>query len=201
MKFLTAEFVKSCVTFDQFPADRWPEVACIGRSNVGKSSLINALLNRRALAKVSGTPGKTRLLNFFRIVTADPVIRTFYIVDLPGYGFAKVAQSVRMQWGPMIERYFTGRPELQGALLLIDSRRVQSQDQTTYAWLRNLDLPVVVVATKVDKLSQGERRQSLGTIRHALQLPETVPLLSYSAVTREGTDELRRVIRDLLLSK
>jgi GTP-binding protein len=201
MKILAAEFVKSCATSDQFPADRLPEVACIGRSNVGKSSLINAWLNRRDLAKVSGTPGKTRLLNFFRIVTADPVIGTFYIVDLPGYGFAKVAKSVRMQWGPMIERYLTGRPQLRGGLLLIDSRRIQSQDVSTYAWLRALGLRVVVVATKVDKLNQGERRQNLDAIRQTLQLPETVPLLAYSAVKREGTDELRRVIRDLLLSK
>ena len=201
MKILAAEFVKSCATSDQFPADRLPEVACIGRSNVGKSSLINAWLNRRDLAKVSGTPGKTRLLNFFRIVTADPVIGTFYIVDLPGYGFAKVAKSVRVQWGPMIERYLTRRPELRGGLLLIDSRRIQSQDVWTYAWLRALGLRVVVVATKVDKLNQGERRQNLDAIRQTLQLPETVPLLPYSAIKREGIDELRRVIRDLLLSK
>jgi GTP-binding protein len=201
VKIITADFVTSCVSLEQFPLDGIPELACVGRSNVGKSSLINALLGRNGLAKVSGTPGKTRLLNVFRVSTADAVVKSFYLVDLPGYGFAKVSKSVRAQWGPMIERYLTGRSELCGVLLLVDARRVQAQDVMTYGWFESLGVRLVVVATKIDKLTRGARRKSLEAIRKTLQLPATVPLVSYSSVTREGSDELRGLIRELIIEK
>jgi GTP-binding protein len=201
VKIITAEFVTSCVSPDQFPLDRIPELACVGRSNVGKSSLINALLSRNGLAKVSGTPGKTRLLNVFRVSTADAAVKSFYLVDLPGYGFAKVSKSVRAQWGPMIERYLKGRSELCGVLLLVDARRVQAQDVMTYGWLESLGIRLVVVATKIDKLTLGARRKSLDAIRETLHLPTTIPLVSYSSVTREGSDELRGLIRGMILAK
>ncbi|MGH7232542.1 MAG: ribosome biogenesis GTP-binding protein YihA/YsxC [Nitrospiraceae bacterium] len=201
MKILTAEFVKSCVSADQFPCDRLPELACVGRSNVGKSSLINALLSRKALAKVSGTPGKTRLLNFYRVATADPTLRRFSLVDLPGYGYAKVAKSVREEWGPMIEQYLTGRPELCGIVQLVDARGAQRQDETTWLWLNGLGFRPIVVATKIDKLGRAERVRCLAAIRQALQLPDAVPLVPYSSVTREGRDELWTAIREMLLSK
>src|SRR5262245_66481171 len=105
MKILAADFIKSCVVPEQFPADRLPEIAVAGRSNVGKSSLINSLLHRRGLAKVSRTPGKTRAINLFLVSTSSPSLPRFYLVDLPGYGFAKVSKSVRAQWGPLIESY------------------------------------------------------------------------------------------------
>ena len=136
MKILSAEFIKSCAKPEQFPHDGLPEVAFVGRSNVGKSSLLNSLLHRRKLAKVSRTPGKTCTANFFRLIAGDPVLKRFSWVDLPGYGYAKVAKSVQAQWGPMIEGYLTERPELMGVLLLVDARGVERHDVTTFAWLR-----------------------------------------------------------------
>jgi len=198
MKILHAEFIKSCEKSEQFPHDGLPEVAFVGRSNVGKSSLLNSLLHRRRLAKVSRTPGKTCTANFFRVTTSDPLLKHFYWVDLPGYGYAKVAKSVQAQWGPMIEEYLTDRQELGGVLLLVDARGVERHDGTTVEWLRRLGLRVVVVATKVDKLSRAERRGSLVAIRESLNVPEGTDLIPYSSVTHEGRDELWRAIRTLL---
>ena len=200
MKILSAEFIKSCEKPEQFPRDGLPEVAFVGRSNVGKSSLLNSLLHRRKLAKVSRTPGKTCTANFFRLTAGDALLKRFSWVDLPGYGYAKVAKSVQAQWGPMIEGYLTERPELMGVLLLVDARGVERHDVTTFAWLRALGLRVVVVATKVDKLSRAERRGSLVAIRDSLNVPEGTELISYSSVTHEGRDELWRAIRGLLES-
>lgn len=198
MKILSAEFMKSCTSPDQFPRDRLPEVACVGRSNVGKSSLINSLLNRKGLAKVSGTPGKTRVLNFFRVSTSEPVLKHFYLVDLPGYGYAKVSRSVREEWGPMIERYLSGRSELRSVIMLVDARGTQRLDETTFAWLTGLGLSPIVVATKIDKLNQSQRAKNLAAIRESLGLPNTVPLIPYSSVTREGVNELWKAIREML---
>lgn len=201
MKILSAEFVKSCESPEQFPLDRLPEMAFVGRSNVGKSSLINSLLQRKGLAKVSSTPGKTRLINFFRVASSDPQLRQFYIVDLPGYGYAKVAKSVRAQWGPMIERYLTTRSELRGVVMLVDARGAERHDGTTFAWLQEIGRSPVVVATKVDKRTRGDRRSGEAGVRDALALPTTSELLAYSAVTNEGREELWAVIRDMLLAK
>jgi GTP-binding protein len=173
MRILSAEFVKSCRTPDQFPkGGQLPEVAVVGRSNVGKSSLINSLLQRKGLAKVSGTPGKTRLINFFRVTTTDPQLRALFIVDLPGYGYAKVARSVREQWGPMIERYLTSRNTLGGVVQIVDVRGTEEQDRAAYDWLRELGREPCLVATKADKLRLGERRAGEAAIRSALGLPE-----------------------------
>lgn len=198
MKIISAEFVRSCESPEQFPQDRLPEIAFVGRSNVGKSSLINSLLNRKSLAKVSHTPGKTRILNFFRVTTTDPLLKSFYVVDLPGYGYAKVAKSVRAQWGPMIERYLRGRSTLRGVLLLVDVRRTEGPDTSTIEWLLELGQQPVVVATKLDKLSRATRRAHLDEIAAALNLPEETSLVPYSSVSHEGRDELWRVIRTML---
>ncbi len=198
MKILSAEFIKSCEKPEQFPRDGLSEVAFVGRSNVGKSSLLNSLLHRRGLAKVSRTPGKTCTANFFRVVTGDPLLKSFYWVDLPGYGYAKVAKSVQAQWGPMINGYLTERQELMGILLLVDARGVERHDVATFAWLRTLGLRVIVVATKVDKLSRAERRGSMVAIRGSLDVPGGTELILYSSVTHEGRDELWRAIRKLL---
>lgn len=198
MKILRAEFVKSCETTDQLPGERLPEVAFVGRSNVGKSSLINSLLHRRRLAKVSGTPGKTRCINYFRITTGDPNLRAFYLVDLPGYGYAKVAKSVRAQWGPMIQRYLTECGQLCGVVLLVDARGIEPHDVSTYAWLQEVGQAPLVVTTKTDKLGQSERRASEDGIREALGLPRAGTLIVYSSATHEGREELWNAIRDLL---
>lgn len=199
MHILAADFIKSCAAVEQLPDERLPEVACVGRSNVGKSSLLNSLLRRKGLAKVSGTPGKTRLLNVFRISTADPRLRRLSLVDLPGYGYARVPKSVRRHWAPLIEAYLAEREELRGVLLLVDARGPQPQDRDTAAWLRERDLPTVVVATKVDKLTRGERAAAFAAIRETLALPSDTPLIPYSALTHEGRDALWDAIRELLL--
>lgn|SRR5574341_550571 len=201
MKILSAQFIKSCETPDQFPQDRLPEVAVVGRSNVGKSSLINSLLQRKALAKVSGTPGKTRLVNFFRVSTADPQLRELYVVDLPGYGYAKVARSVRAQWGPMIERYLTSRGTLRGVVQIVDARGIESHDRTAYSWLQELGREPLLVATKVDKLSRSDRHASEAAIRTAFALSAAGKVLAYSSVTSEGRDALWRAIKAMLVPR
>src|SRR2546426_1014207 len=131
MKIVSTEFIRSCDGPEQFPDDRLPEVAFIGRSNVGKSSLINSLLQRKGLAKVSRTPGKTRLVNLFRITSDDPGLARFVVVDLPGYGYAKVSKALRAQWAPLIEQYLDGSEQLRVVVLLVESRVLSEQDRET----------------------------------------------------------------------
>ncbi|MDH4153083.1 MAG: ribosome biogenesis GTP-binding protein YihA/YsxC, partial [Nitrospira sp.] len=147
MKILAAEFIKSCVAPEQFPPGDLQEVAFVGRSNVGKSSLINSLLNRRDLAKVSRTPGKTQAVNIFLISTSDPHLSRFHLVDLPGYGFANVPKTVRIQWGPLMESYLRDRAALLRIVLLVDSRVVTEQDRQTMAWLRSIGHDPLVAVT------------------------------------------------------
>lgn len=198
MKVKAAEFIRSCVHRDQYPRESLPELTFVGRSNVGKSSLINSLLNRKALAKVSTTPGKTRTVNFFRVTPSAPSLQDFYLVDLPGYGYAKASKSVREQWPPMIEQHFTSRKELCGVILLIDARRIEPHDVTTHAWLQHIGYHPVVVATKVDKLSRAERVASRTRIQQALTLPDTASLLAYSSRTHEGRLELWQALGNLI---
>ncbi|MFQ5932346.1 MAG: ribosome biogenesis GTP-binding protein YihA/YsxC [Nitrospiraceae bacterium] len=199
-KIFSAQFIRSCRQPEQFPRDRLPEVAFVGRSNVGKSSLINSLLQWKRLAKVSRTPGKTRSINFFRVSTADPLVRHFYVVDFPGYGYAKVAKSVRAQWGPIIERYLRTRSELLGVLLLVDSRGVSPLDKETWEWLRALGLGPVLVATKIDKLTRSERRGSLTMIREIFDVTGDEALIPYSSVTHDGREELWQAIRQMFVT-
>jgi GTP-binding protein len=195
MKILTAEFIKSCRTPEQFPADRLLEIAFVGRSNVGKSSLINSLLHRRSLAKVSKTPGKTQAVNFFLITTSDPSASRFYLVDLPGYGYAKVAKSVRAAWGPLLEGYVAESARLKAVVLLVESRVIAPQDIMTVEWLQAIGRPVIMALTKVDKLRRNERRGALERARSALGLGADIPIVPYSAETHEGRDALWGAIR------
>ena len=197
MKIYSAEFIRSCVTPEQFPPGDLPEIAFVGRSNVGKSSLINSLLNRRELAKVSRTPGKTRAVNLFLISTSDPDLPKFYLVDLPGYGFAKVARSIRAQWAPLIDAYLQGRDSLLGVVLLVESRVVTDQDRQTVAWLRSIGRNPVVVATKADKLKSGERERVLRQTHLDLGLGEGEMLIPYSSVTGDGRNRVWGALRDL----
>ncbi len=197
MKILAAEFIKNCLSPEQFPSGNLPEIAFVGRSNVGKSSLINSLLNRRDLAKVSRTPGKTRTVNLFLISTSDPDLSQFYLVDLPGYGFAKVSKSIRAQWAPLIESYLTGRPSLLGVVLLVESRLVTDQDRQTIAWLRSIGRNPLVVATKADKLKPSERVRTLRQTHLDLGLVEGEMLIPYSSMTGDGRDRVWGALRDL----
>jgi len=196
MKILKAEFIKSCVAPEQFPTGEYPEVAFVGRSNVGKSSLINSLLSRRDLAKVSRTPGKTRAVNVFAVSTTDTELSQFYLVDLPGYGFAKISKSVRAQWAPLIEDYFINRTSLLGVVVLVESRVVTEQDQQTLEWLCSIGHRPIVVATKVDKLKPSERVRTLRQVCTELGLPAAENLIPYSSMTGEGKDRLWGVLRD-----
>jgi GTP-binding protein len=197
VKLLSAEFIKSCTDAEDLPRDCAPEVAIVGRSNVGKSSLINSLLHRKRLAKVSGTPGKTRLLNIIRVTTDAPGSKTLYLVDLPGYGYAKVAKSMRLEWGAMIERYLTDRDQLRGVLVLVDIRRAELQDRGTLEWLRRLGREPVVIVTKADKLTRGQRQGRLKEIREALNVTQE-ELITYSSETHEGRDEVWQAILRLV---
>ena len=190
MKILNAEFIRSCLSAEQLPAGAIPEFAFAGRSNVGKSSLINALLQRKGLAKVSRTPGKTRALNLFAVSTDDPAMPRCHIVDLPGYGFAKVSKTVRAQWAPMIEDYLASREQLLTVVLLIESRVPREQDGETIAWLTSIGRPPIVVATKVDKLKASERVRALRSLGDALAIHDRETLILFSSVTGEGRDRL-----------
>lgn len=184
------------VDMDQLPTDQLPEVAIVGRSNVGKSSLINRLANRKNLAKSSSTPGKTRTINFYCFN------RSWYLVDLPGYGFAKVSRREKAGWGKMIEKYLSGRKTLRGVILLVDIRHSPSvDDRTMKDWLEHHQIPFMVVATKADKLSRSARQKNLAMIRRELQLPMEQPPLGFSAVSGEGLEELLQALREITESE
>jgi GTP-binding protein len=185
MRITSAEFVTSAVTPAQYPADLGPEIAFVGRSNVGKSSLINTLLNRRGLAKTSSTPGKTRTINFFR------VNGKLGFIDLPGYGFAHVSRAERAGWGPMVEQLFRLRQMLQGVVHLIDVRHPPTaDDRQTRAWLLQWNRPLLVVATKADKISRSQRPKHVKQIAEALSLTEEQTLALFSAQTGEGREKI-----------
>ncbi len=163
MKIQTTEFITSAANRGGWPPAAIPEVAIAGRSNAGKSSLINALTGRKKLAKTSTTPGKTQLVNFFRINDS------FLLADLPGYGYARVPLAVKRTWRPMIEEYLNGRESLRGVLVLIDARRgAKEMDLELLEWLALADLPAGLVLTKVDKLKRGERRAAADALTKTL---------------------------------
>lgn len=166
-------------------------MALAGRSNVGKSSLLNALTGRKKIARVSNTPGRTRLLNFFLVNGA------FHLVDLPGYGFARVPPEVRRQWGRMIEQYLTRRKPLRGVILLVDVRhKPTADDRQMLQWLRHYGIPFAVVATKADKLSRSRALQNLKTVQTELDLSGGQPPVLFSALTGQGRDEVLQVIEN-----
>lgn len=192
MKIQSAIFEKSAAKPEDYPAAALPEIAFAGRSNVGKSSLINTLVNRRNLVKTSATPGKTRLINFF------PVNGAFCFVDLPGYGYARVPGKERMKWGPMIETYLGTRPTLKGVVLLQDIRRMPGlQEHQLLDYLAHLGLPVIFVLTKSDKLSRNKQIVQARLIRRELGLAED-ETVCFSAKTRQGAEVLWDMIGRLL---
>ena len=185
MKIKSSEFVISAVKRAQYPTDNRVEIAFVGRSNVGKSSIINALTNRRHLAKVSQTPGKTRLINFF-IINDD-----FHLVDLPGYGYAKVSKKEKESWGKTIETYLNDREELKRVVLLVDSRHKPTGDDIMmHEWIKHYGYDVIVVATKSDKLSNNDLVKSKKIIRETLKLDKDDKLYFFSSLNKKGRDEL-----------
>ena len=188
---ISAEFVTSAAGAGDFPRDRLPEVALVGRSNVGKSSLINALV-RRKVARTSAAPGKTRLANFYRVQRGTA--RALYLVDLPGYGYARGGDPAAREFNRLAEAYFARESAEIGVLLLVDMRHPGLEsDLEAWGWLRSQPRPAAVVGTKVDKLTRGER------VRHSRDLESLydVPVLLTSAETGEGLDELWKMIASL----
>jgi len=189
MKITTVEFVTSADGLHNCPDGDLPEVALAGRSNVGKSSLFNTLVGRKKLARTSNTPGRTQLINYFL------VNGFFHLVDLPGYGFARVPFQVRRQWGKMIEKYLTGRSQLRGLLLLVDIRhKPTAGDKLMLEWLNFNGIPVAVAAVKADKLSRSRALQSLKVIQTELELARDNPPVLFSSVTGQGKEDLWAVI-------
>ena len=188
-----AELEAVAVKSGQYPEDNMPEIAFAGRSNVGKSSLLNLLTNRKSLARVSGSPGKTRTINFYRIN------KVFRIVDLPGYGYAKVSKGMSKEWGPMMEEYFQKRQGLKKVIQLVDIRHAPSaQDVQMYEYLRHYGLDGIVVATKADKVSRNEMQKTLAVIRKTLQLGTEDIIIPVSALKRTGQDKLLEEMEKLL---
>jgi GTP-binding protein len=188
----SAEFIKSAVKPNHYPADDLPEIAFAGRSNVGKSSLINTLLNRKRLVKTSRTPGRTQLINFFLINN------TFSFVDLPGYGYAKVPESVRKSWGSMIETYLATRKTLLGVVLIMDIRRTPGIQEINFIeWLRHYNNPCILTLTKVDKLSKTNRIKQHRANAGALGV-DVDDLILFSAKSRQGKDAVWKAINPLI---
>jgi len=182
-------FLVSAVSKDQYPRGQLPEIAFAGRSNVGKSSLINSLVNRKNLVKVSSTPGKTRTINFF--IVNDKLI----LVDLPGYGYAEVSKSEKMKWAPMIEEYLKSRENLKSVILLVDIRhKPTSDDKMMYDFIKYYKEKVIIVATKRDKISNNAVQKNLNIIKETLGTDEKDILIPYSSENHLGRKELWREI-------
>ncbi|KZL93449.1 ribosome biogenesis GTP-binding protein YihA/YsxC [Clostridium magnum] len=193
MEIKQAEFTTSAVLRSQYPTDNRVEIAFVGRSNVGKSSLINTLTNRRKLVKVSGTPGKTKLVNFFLINNE------FYFVDLPGYGYAKVSKVEKESWGKVIETYLLKREQLKKIVLLVDCRHKPTEDDIImYKWIKYYNYDTVVVATKIDKLKKSEIQRNLKVIKDTLGLQQDDQLLTFSSLKKLGKEELLQVMEETL---
>jgi GTP-binding protein len=190
MKIISAEFMISAVSDQQYPRGVLPEVAFVGRSNVGKSSLINSLLNRKKLVKTSATPGKTQMINFFDIN------HQLVFADLPGYGFAKVPKAVQKKWQSLVEQYLTTRENLRTVILIVDIRRKPTDlDLHMQEWLEEYEVDYILVATKADKLSQAEQSKQLKKIRQAFLKDGNQELVAYSSKNQRGRKELLKLLQ------
>ena len=182
-----------CGITSKIPDNQLPEIAFAGKSNVGKSSLINALMNRKSLARTSSQPGKTQTINFYNINDA------MYLVDLPGYGYAKVAQSEKEKWGKMIENYLHTSKQLQAVFLLIDIRHTPgANDKTMYDWIVYQGYQPIIIATKLDKLKRSQVQKALNEVRTGLGLKNEDIVIPFSAQTKQGRDEIWALMDELI---
>lgn len=185
MEVHTVDLTISAVASEQYPEGSQPEIALVGRSNVGKSSLTNTLINRRNFAHTSSQPGKTQTLNFYHVENK------FYFVDVPGYGYARVSKKQRAKFGQMIEKYLTQRPQLAGVVLLVDGRHAPTDDDVQmYQWLSYYNLPVLVVATKMDKVKGSQYTKTTQQIKKRFEVDNNQPLILFSAVTKREKDQV-----------
>lgn len=193
MQVTDAEIIISAVSPKQYPSTGLPEFALAGRSNVGKSSFINKMIKRKALARTSSKPGKTQTLNYYLINQA------FYFVDVPGYGYAKVSKTERAKWAEMLDTYFTQRETLGHVFLVVDFRHPPTQDDIQMKeFVSYYDIPFTVIATKVDKIPKGKWNQHASKIRKGLQLTQEDRLVLFSSETGEGKDEAWNIIKAYL---
>ena len=182
-----------CGITSALPENRLPEIAFAGKSNVGKSSLINAVMNRKSLARTSAQPGKTQTINFYNVND------TFYLVDLPGYGYAKVSEEVKAKWGKMVERYLRQSRQLKAVFLLIDIRHEPSaNDRQMYDWIISQGYHPIIIATKLDKLKRSQVPSALKTVREGLKAGKETIILPFSALTKQGREEIYEVIDRLI---
>ena len=189
----SAELETVCGITSKLPDNDLPEIAFAGKSNVGKSSLINGLLNRKSLARTSSQPGKTQTINFYN------VNKNLYFVDLPGYGYAKVSVEIRAKWGKMIEKYLHGSPQLKKVFLLIDIRHVPSEnDCMMYDWIVDNGYEPVIICTKLDKIKRSQVQKNLKLIREKLDLVPGTTMIPFSAQTKQGRDEIWNLIEETL---
>ena len=178
-----------CGITSKLPDNLHPEVAFAGKSNVGKSSLINALMNRKSLARTSAQPGKTQTINYYNINDA------IYFVDLPGYGYAQANEKVKAQWGKMIEDYLHRSKQLKAVFLLIDIRHAPSEnDRIMYNWIRKMGFDPIIIATKLDKINRSQIQKQIKLIRTTLEADKETIILPFSATTKQGRDEIYEII-------
>ncbi|MCP1101429.1 GTP-binding protein [Aequitasia blattaphilus] len=183
-----------CGITSVLPENELPEIAFAGKSNVGKSSLINGLMNRKSLARISQTPGKTQTINFYNIN------KELYLVDLPGYGYAKVSENEKKKWGKLIERYLHGSMQLKAIFLLIDIRhKPGANDQMMYRFITDMGYQPIIIATKLDKLKRSQVQKHIKMIKEGLELPDNTIFIPYSAVTKQGRDEIWKYVDDNIL--
>ncbi|OUP03106.1 YihA family ribosome biogenesis GTP-binding protein [Drancourtella sp. An210] len=185
MVIKNVELETVCGITSRLPENEKPEIAFAGKSNVGKSSLINALMNRKSLARISATPGKTQTINFYNIN------QELYLVDLPGYGYAKVSEKEKIAWGKMIERYLHESKQLRAVFLLIDIRHDPSaNDKMMYEWILNQGYQPVIIATKLDKIKKSQIQKQLKVLRQGLGLVSGTTIIPFSSQTKQGRDEI-----------
>ncbi len=183
-----------CGITSRLPENKLPEIAFAGKSNVGKSSLINALMNRKSYARISATPGKTQTINYYNIN------QELYLVDLPGYGYAKISEQEKQKWGEMVERYLHSSKQLKAIFLLIDIRHEPSvNDKMMYDWIVSQGYHPIIIATKLDKIKRSQKDKQVKIVRQGLGLPDGTKVIPFSSVTKQGRDELWELVeRDYL---